>query len=341
MGAHPVVRSRLIGRGAAAVVSALTLAGLVTAAGPVGAQPQPTVSEVQAKLNKLTARENVLIQRYDVVSQNLASARQQLGLVNREVTRDQTQIRAMQGQVAQIASAAYEDGSLTSDAALITSAKPEVVLSQSAILIHLSTTRQQELNAYLTVYRELAGAQQMAKRTEAAIAQIHKQLASQKAALDKLISQQKALLATLTAQQQQNLIGGGGSGGGGGGYHGPTKTQAEKAVAFAYDQIGCPYVYGATGPCSSGYDCSGLTMSAWAYAGVQIPRDSYGQAGLPHIARSDLEPGDIIEFAGESHVGLYVGGGYLIDAPQPGMNVEKISLSSAWYAQNYDFAVRP
>ncbi len=82
-------------------------------------------------------------------------------------------------------------------------------------------------------------------------------------------------------------------------------------------------------------------MSAWAYAGVSIPRTSYGQATLPAVSTSALQPGDILEFAGDSHVGIYVGGGMLIDAPQPGMNVEKVSLSSSWYSSNLDGAVRP
>ena len=82
-------------------------------------------------------------------------------------------------------------------------------------------------------------------------------------------------------------------------------------------------------------------MAAWAYAGVSIPRTSYGQATLPAVSTSALQPGDILEFAGDSHVGIYVGGGMLIDAPQPGMNVEKVSLSSSWYASNLDGAVRP
>ncbi len=127
----------------------------------------------------------------------------------------------------------------------------------------------------------------------------------------------------------------------GGSYTGPTGTQAEKAVAFVYGALGCPYVYGATGPCQDGYDCSGLTMMAWASAGVSIPRTSYGQATLPSVSESDLQPGDILEFAGDSHVGLYVGGGMLIDAPQTGEDVEKVSLSSSWYASNFDGAVRP
>ena len=112
-------------------------------------------------------------------------------------------------------------------------------------------------------------------------------------------------------------------------------------MAFAYNALGCPYVFGATGPCGSGFDCSGLTMSAWASAGVSIPRTSYGQATLPAVSTSALQPGDILEFAGDSHVGIYVGNNMLIDAPTPGMNVEKVSLSSSWYAANLDGAVRP
>jgi cell wall-associated NlpC family hydrolase len=125
-------------------------------------------------------------------------------------------------------------------------------------------------------------------------------------------------------------------------YTGPTSTQAQKAVAFAYAQLGCPYVYGGTGPCHRGYDCSGLAQAAWAAAGVQIPRDSYSQwAALPHVPLSSIEPGDLLIYNGEGHVAIYVGGGYIIDAPQTGMNVQKIPESTSWYASNLDGALRP
>jgi len=72
-------------------------------------------------------------------------------------------------------------------------------------------------------------------------------------------------------------------------YTGPTVTQAEKAVAFAYAQLGKPYQWGATGPGS--YDCSGLVQAAWASAGMAVPRDTYQQwAALPHIAISTIHP---------------------------------------------------
>ena len=348
MGTHPVARSRFARRFAAAVVTVLTTVGLITASGVAGAQPQPTISQVQAKLKKLDYRENVLIQRYDQVTEELKAANQRLVLVNREVAKDETAMQGMRDQIAQMASSVYEDGSMTSVAALLTASDPQTLLSQSAILQHLSTTQQQQLSQFIATDHQLLGARATVKRTQVAVAALQRQVGSQRASLKKLIGQQTALLDSLTAQQRQQQLGagggggnGGGGGGGGGGYGGPTNTQAGKAVAFAYSQLGCPYVYGGTGPCGSGFDCSGLTQAAWAYAGVSIPRTSEEQAGLPAVSESAMQPGDIMEFAGDSHVGIYVGGGYLIDAPQPGENVEKVSIHSSWYASNFDGAVRP
>jgi cell wall-associated NlpC family hydrolase len=338
---QPVAKKSNVRRCAAAAVAAVAAAGLLTMAGSAGAQPQPTVAQVQAKLKKLTYKENWLVQRYDQASQNLASARQRLSVVNTEVRKDAAAAKAMQEEIAQIASNVYENGAMSSVAALLTSGNPQTLLSQSAFLTHLSTDQYQQLQQVITTQRQLAGAHLMAKRTEQAVAALKKQLGSQRASLNKLIEQQKALLASLTPQQQQQQLGGGGTSSKGGGYKGPTGTQADQAVQFAYNQLGCPYVFGGTGPCGSGFDCSGLTMSAWASAGVSIPRTSYGQATLPAVSLSALQPGDILEFASDSHVGIYVGGGMLIDAPQPGMNVEKVSMSSSWYAANLDGAVRP
>jgi len=338
---HPVAKLSYARRCATVAVAAVAAAGLFTMAGSAGAQPQPTASQVEAKLKKLTSKENWLIQRYDQAKQNLASAHQRLHVVNTEVNKDAATAKSMQDEIAQIASNVYENGAMSSVAALLTSGNPQTLLSQSAFLTHLSTDQYQQLQQVITTERQLAGAHQMAKRTEQAVASLTKQLGSQRADLQKTISQQQALLASLTPQQQQQQLGGGGTTTGQGGYTGPTNTQAEQAVAFAYNQLGCPYVFGGTGPCGSGFDCSGLTMSAWASAGVSIPRTSYGQATLPAVSTSNLQPGDILEFAGDSHVGIYVGGNMLIDAPQPGMNVEKVSLSSSWYASNLDGAVRP
>jgi len=123
-------------------------------------------------------------------------------------------------------------------------------------------------------------------------------------------------------------------------YTGPTTTQADKAVAFAYAQLGKPYQWGATGPGS--YDCSGLAQAGWAAAGVAIPRDTYEQwAAMPHIATSAIQPGDLLYYDGIGHVTMYVGDGYMIDAPQTGMDVQKIPMNTGWYAATFVGAARP
>jgi cell wall-associated NlpC family hydrolase len=197
------------------------------------------------------------------------------------------------------------------------------------------------MNQFLTAARQLDGAQQSARRVEAGMMELKNNLSNRKRSLAKLRAQQETLLAQLTPAQQAAASPGGQTGTSKttSSYKGPTSTQAEQAVAFAYAQIGKPYQWGATGPGS--FDCSGLTMSAWAAAGVSIPRVSYGQMSqLPSVSTSALEPGDILGFAGNSHVGIYVGGGYLIDAPQTGEDVEKVALSG-WYQSELDGAVRP
>jgi len=316
---------------------------IISTAGSVGAAPQPTVSQVQARLSRLNTKAEKLDQRYNQVQQELTSATHRLKLVNGEASRYLARFRSLRSEVARIAAQAYENGNMTSVAAMLTSGNAQQILDQSSILIQLSSSNSAQMDQFIVAARQLNGAQQSARRAKAAIVSLHNNLASQKKSLHKLIGQQQALLSQLTPAQQQAVGPGGGGGGGGGGgtttYRGPTGTQAEKAVAFAYAQIGKPYVFGASGPDS--YDCSGLTMASWAAAGISIPRTSYEQwASLPHVPTSQLQPGDILVFNGAGHVGIYVGGGQLIDAPHSGLNVEKIALSG-WYSSSLIGAVRP
>jgi len=335
-------------RVAAVSLGLLAAGALALSNGVAGAAPQPTVTEVQQRLDQLNNQAQRLDDQYDQVQQELSSASQQLALVSSEAARNLKRFNWMRGQVAQIATAAYEDGTLTTPEALLTSSNPQQILDQSSILQELSSSNSNKMSEFVSAARQLSGTQESARRVKDGILVLRTKLAGQKSSLDQLITQQKALLAQLTPAQQV------GTGPGAvtdststaaatesGGFTGPTNTQAGKAVAFAYAQLGCPYVFGGTGPCQDGFDCSGLTMTAWASAGVSIPRTSTEQMSeLPAVSTSELEPGDILGFAGNSHVGIYVGGGELIDAPQTGQDVQKVPLSG-WFSENLDGAVRP
>ena len=317
--------------------------GLSVFAVGAGAAPQPTVDQVQARIDQLTSQFDRVSEQLDQASQQLSAAQSKLSQVRAHLSHANAQFQAAQANMAQNAAAAFEDAGATSIAGVLTTGDPSVVLQQGALLMEQSGNRNAETKQLLTDASQLAGVEQEVQRTESGIASLKSQLTGHKNSLGKLISTEKATLASLTVPQQQtvqsNSIGANGSSAPQP-YTGPTSTQAGKAVAFAYAQLGKPYQWGATGPGS--FDCSGLTQAAWAAAGVSIPRTTYEQwAALPHIATSAIQPGDLLYYDGEGHVAMYVGGGYIIDAPQTGMDVQKLPMNTGWYASTFDGAVRP
>ncbi|MFE5826481.1 NlpC/P60 family protein [Streptomyces erythrochromogenes] len=124
---------------------------------------------------------------------------------------------------------------------------------------------------------------------------------------------------------------------------GTTAEQIAAAINAADKQIGMPYSWGggnsngpSTGGCCSpngssgasitGFDCSGLVVYAYAQAGISLPRTAADQyaASVP-VSRDEMAPGDLVFYGsspqGIHHVGIYVGSGYMIEAPRPGLNV--------------------
>jgi cell wall-associated NlpC family hydrolase len=112
---------------------------------------------------------------------------------------------------------------------------------------------------------------------------------------------------------------------------------AQVAVDTARAQLGKPYVYAGSGP--DVFDCSGLTMYAWAAAGVSLPHNAEAQYGsLPHVSQSELQPGDLVFFGSPiHHVGIYVGGGTMIEAPYTGVDVRYHTI----YRSDYAGGARP
>jgi cell wall-associated NlpC family hydrolase len=93
-------------------------------------------------------------------------------------------------------------------------------------------------------------------------------------------------------------------------------------------QVGVAYQFAAASP-GVAFDCSGLTMWAWAQAGVGLPHQSAAQyASVPHVPASAAQPGDLIFYYSPiSHVGLYIGGGQMVHASMPGVGVVVSSVN--------------
>ncbi|MGH2820588.1 MAG: C40 family peptidase, partial [Actinomycetota bacterium] len=119
----------------------------------------------------------------------------------------------------------------------------------------------------------------------------------------------------------------------------PAPNEAARiAVKTALAQVGDPYVWAAEGPDT--FDCSGLTMYAWAAAGVSLPHHSGTQyAETPRVERFDLQPGDLMFFGSPiHHVTMYIGNDQMVEAPYTGAQV-RVVPADRW--DDYAGAGRP
>jgi len=118
----------------------------------------------------------------------------------------------------------------------------------------------------------------------------------------------------------------------------PPPTVAEVALGRALAMRGVPYVYGGATP--AGLDCSGLVRYAYRGAGISLAHSSYAQwdAGR-RVRRRSLRPGDLV-FFGMGHVGLYVGGGRFVHAPETGRVVSVNRIDRGWYARMFSGGIR-
>jgi peptidoglycan DL-endopeptidase CwlO len=342
-------------RRAAVLVTVLaTASGIAVYAGAsgAGAAPAPSIAQVQAEVNTLQGQVDKLGEQYDAAGQQLSAARSKLAQVTKQSDQAQQRYNTASDALAAIAVAQYENSNATSIAGLLTSGNPNAVLGQASLVLQVEGTHNEEAQHLLTMAGELNSIREQRQRTETGVEQLTTQYKQQFASMTKAYNQQKALLDSLNAQQQATVeaatVGGNASSGTVTttpiSYPGPTGSQADTAVAYAYAHIGDAYVWGATGPTT--FDCSGLMYAAWQAAGVTLPRTTEEEwAGLPHIPLSDLQPGDLILYNGESHVAMYVGTvngtAYIVDAPHTGADVERIPMDTSWYADSEDGAVRP
>jgi cell wall-associated NlpC family hydrolase len=128
-------------------------------------------------------------------------------------------------------------------------------------------------------------------------------------------------------------------------YHGPSvrallanppypNFSLDQVVAVAKQYIGVPYVYGGASP--AGFDCSGFTQFVYAQFGVALPHSASRQgSGGTAIAASAALPGDLVIMDGGGHVGIYLGGNSMIDAPVPGetVGIHAIYTSNHWFVR--------
>ena len=327
-------------------------AALVAGTGPTAtADPPLTIAEAKARITQLEIDASAIDQEYVDVKEQLDKGKSVLKRKQADVRAQTAQVRRLKFQVGQVALAQFQNRNLDTAAQLIVTPDTDDFLSQISTVEKVSENQNAVLQDYQQKQAELADTELSAKTDLAALAEQELQLKALRAASDKKIADSKAVLAKLTKEQQRKIAAeerkaaeAAQDQAESGDDPEPESTsqdedaeddvaapagsgKGERALAFARKQLGKPYRYAAAGP--SAYDCSGLTMAAWRSVGVSIPRTSRTQfsAGTS-VARSDLQPGDLVFFYSPiSHVALYAGNGTIIDAPRPGKVVQYTQLS--------------
>ena len=354
--ANPRTRSiRSIRIAVASITAALVVVGLVPSAG--SAAPKLTLAQAQAQMTAYETEAAAAQETYNNAKVALDAGKKVLKQIQARVARSQAAVSAAQVAVGRLASAAYRSGGVDQTLQLLLADNPTQFLDQASALDGVSRRQGDVLRTVAAAQQrlamdKLAAAQQLGRlqaisdtaaaayaeqqaKTDAATAVFNSLAAADRAAL--LASQAAARSRAAAAARARAGASHRPSRRGGGRHYGGGSGIGAGAVAYAMAQVGDNYVFGATG--MSSWDCSGLTMKAYASVGVSLPHSSRAQYGSGrHISYSNLQPGDLVFFYSPiHHVGIYIGGGMIVHAANPSAGVTTDPLSS----MPFSGAVRP
>ena len=313
------------------LLAAILMPLTVLSTGPLTAQATPTASRLEDQLDQLNRESDQLVEQYNQSNEALQRIRRSLKGLRAQASGAEADVRKLQQVLGARASAAYVQGAGSAVAAVLGSDDPAAAIARVQVL-ELLAANDGDLMDQLGVAGQALGERKRnlvaAERAQAAEVD---RLQAKKAEVERAADKTRALLARMRAADRpaapsapSSPVAPPPSGGGGGG-----SGSAAAAVAYARAQVGKPYCYGGSGP--GCFDCSGLTMMAWAQAGVSLPHSSASQFNVGRrISASELQPGDLIFYYSPiSHVSIYIGGGQRISATHTGDYVRVQSLGSS------------
>jgi cell wall-associated NlpC family hydrolase len=315
-------------------VFGLALAVAIGLVPSTSAQAEPDIDDVQARVDKLYHEAEQASERYNDAKLELAELHQDLDSLSSDQQRQDDALKSVRDRLADSVVDQYEGSDISAAGQVFLSRDSSSFLSQLTTMAAYSDYQDQLFNDYSTEIEALDIRHDATERRADEVAALEKRLSAEKKTIDTKHSEAQSLLDRLKEEEREALL-----------TRGTTRLpsdvpasgRAAAAVAYAMAQVGDSYVYGAAGP--SAFDCSGLTMMAWAQAGVGLPHSSSAQYGSgPHVSAADLQPGDLVFYYSPiSHVGMYIGNGLIVHAANPGSGV----LISDMYSMPYVGAVRP
>ena len=301
-----------------ALVAALTFAGPP----PPAAADRAPAAELDKRIVTAAHQLEVVVEQYNQSRDDLTSIQAQAGTLGARLAPLAHDVETRKQLIGALAANTYQRTRSGPTVALFGSATPHEFVDRLLVLDQLAGEQQRAVAEMVRAREQLDGARRTLRALAARERQEQLQLAVQKATVE-------AEINTLR-QMRQIAYGGGSRFAADYAFVAPPYVpgRAGRVAAFAFGQLGKPYRWGSAGPHS--YDCSGLTLAAWSAAGVHLPHNAARQYGsVAHVRRSDLRPGDLIFYYGRiSHVGVYIGRGMMIHAPEYGENVRIAPIDS-------------
>jgi len=233
--------------------------------------------------------------------------------------------------------AQYEGQNISATGQLVLADDPDQFLSELTTLDTYNDVQADAVADFTREAQKLDARRSATQASAAELAKTERTLGKEKASVDAKLSEAKDLLGKLKAEERARMETASRSSQPRLPANVPVSGRAAAAVNYALAQVGDAYVYGAAGP--SAFDCSGLTMMAWAQAGVGLPHSSSAQmgSGTP-VSSSSLQPGDLVfYYSPVSHVGIYIGGGRIVHAANPSSGVQVAGV----FSMPFSGAVRP
>jgi peptidoglycan DL-endopeptidase CwlO len=296
-----------------------TLAIAITGAGTTAAHAAPSKSELTKQIDALSNQLEDITESYNKKNIDLQKTVSDEKSLAASLGPAKDALKVATAQMQTIAATYYKTGQVGAMNVLFEGDGGATdMLDRMSVIDQMSKSRERDIANFTATAQNYDSRQAALKTTQAKQTAEANALAKSKADIEAKI---KVLLAKRKAaygQAQET----------GSKYTGPIPSisgAAGKAVTFAYNHIGDAYVYATAGP--NTFDCSGLTMAAWAAAGKSLPHNAAEQySATARISKADLKEGDLVFYRGLGHVGLYVGGGMIIDAPHTGTTVGKRSM---------------
>ena len=288
------------------------------------AQASPTATSLRQKLERLNAQADQAVEQYLQAKLALQQTNSTIASLKGRAGDRRQQLERLKAAIAAQAADTYVHGAGAGIASVLAAGDPNAAFDRIetlSLLARHNSGQLADLDVAEQTYQQGLAALEKVQRQQAAELD---RLTKRKAQVERLVGQTKGLLAQLRARAAAQADDGGvdpglpasaaplpaGEGG------------VAAVIRYARAQLGKPYVWGADGPDS--FDCSGLTMMAWAQAGVSLPHSAAAQSTIGRrVSRSELQPGDLIfRYSPISHVALYVGNGMQIAATHTGSTVK-------------------